>query len=72
MPRDDHSGYCCRFTFADIIAETATRAIIDWCTALAILKGLMADGSTHFRIESLRLVANGLCLPIPFNLPHTP
>lgn len=60
MLRDDHSSYSWLFAFADTLAENAERAVIDWCAALGVPRGLMFDGPTHFRNKTLRLVCKGL------------
>lgn len=72
MLRDDHSSYCWLFAFADMVAGNAARAIIDWCAALGVPNGLMSDGPTHFKNETVRLVAKGLRVPHHFTLPYTP
>lgn len=72
MLRDDHSNYCWFFPFPDTSAENAARAIIDWCAAFGVPHGLMSDGPTHFRNETLRLVAKGLRVPHHFTLPYAP
>lgn len=72
MLRDDHSSYCWLFAFADTMAENATRAVIDWCAALGVPHGLIADGLAHFQNETLPLVCKGLRVPHQFTLPYTP
>lgn len=72
MLRDDHSEYCWFFAFPDTSAENATRAIIDWSAAFGVPNGLMSDGPTHFKNETVRRVAKGLKVPHHFTLPYTP
>lgn len=56
MLRDYHSNYVWMFTFAGNMTENAAHTIIDWCSAFGIPIGLMSDGPTHFRNETIRLV----------------
>lgn len=72
MLRDDHSNYCWLFSFPDTLAENAARAIIDWSAAFGVPRGLMSDGPTHFKNETLRRVSKGLRVPHHFTLPYTP
>ena len=72
MLRDDHSDYKWFFPFSDTLAENAAIAIIDWCAAFGVPNGLMSDGPTHFRNETVRLVCKGLKVPHHFTLPNTP
>lgn len=72
MMRDDHSNYCWLFAFPDTSAENAARAIIDWSAAFNVPKGLMSDGPTHFKNETIRLVCKGLRVPHHFTLPYSP
>lgn len=52
-------------------AENAANSIIDWCAEFGSQKGLMSDGPTNFRNESLRLVSKGLNVPHHFTLAYT-
>eukprot|EP00171_Calliarthron_tuberculosum_P003723 IDg3723t1 len=70
--RDDHSHYCWLFPFADTKAEIAAHALVDWCAAFGVPKGLMSDGPTHFKNETLRLVTKTLRTPHHFTLPYCP
>lgn len=72
MLRDDHSSYCWFFAFRDTLAENAARAVVDWCAAFGVPAGLMSDGPTHFKNETLRLVCKGLRVLHQFTLPYTP
>jgi transposase InsO family protein len=72
MLRDDHSSYAWFFPFAETSAENAAIALIDWCAAFGVPQGLMSDGPTHFRNETLRLLAKGLKTPHHFTLPYSP
>ena len=72
MLRDDHSDYKWFFAFSDTSAENAAHAIIDWCAAFGVPKGLMSDGPTHFKNETVRAVTRGLKVPHHFTLPYTP
>ena len=72
MLRDDHSGYQWFFPFATTAAENAANEIIDWCAAFGVPQGLMSDGPTHFRNETMLLIAKGLRVPHHFTLPYTP
>lgn len=72
MLRDDHSDYKWLFSFPNTAAENATRAIIDWAGAFGVRKSLMSDGPTHFKNETIRMVAKGLKVPHHFTLPYCP
>ena len=72
MLRDDHSDYKWFFAFGDTSAENASRAIIDCCAAFGVPKGLMSDGPTHFKNETVHKVSKGLKVPHHFTLPYTP
>lgn len=61
--RDDHLGYCWLFAFPGTVAETATKANIDWSVAFGVPRALRSDAPTHFRNESVRLVSKGLRVP---------
>lgn len=67
---DDHSSHCCFFLFSDASAENATRAIIDGCSAFGVASGLISDGATHFKNDTLRLVAKGLQVSYHFMLAY--
>jgi len=70
--RDDHSDYKWFFVFHDTLAENAAHALIDWAAAFNVPNGLMSDGPTHFKNETVRLVSRGLKTPHHFTLPYTP
>lgn len=70
--RDDATDYKWMFAFPDTSAENAATAIIDWSAAFGVPKGLMSDGPTHFRNETLRLIAKGLKTTHHFTLPYSP
>lgn len=72
MLRDDHSDYKWFFNFPNTDAENAAHAIIDWCAAFGVPNGMMSDGPTHFKNETLRSVSKGLKVPHHFTLPYTP
>lgn len=72
MLRDDHSSYYWFFAFADTSAENAARAIIDSSTAFGVPNDLVSDGPTHFKNETVRLVAEGLRVPHRHTLPYSP
>ena len=72
MLRDDLSNYKWIFALPDTAAENAATAIIDWCAAFSVPQELMSDGPTHFKNETLRIVAKGLKFPHNFTLPYTP
>lgn len=61
--RDDHSGYCLLFPFADTNAKNAAHAIIDWCAAPGVPSELISDGPAHFRNENVHLVTKALQPP---------
>ena len=72
MLRDDHSDYKWFFCCPRMDAENAAHAIIDWCAANGVPGGLMSDGPTHFKNETVRLVSKGLKTPHHFTLPYCP
>lgn len=72
MVRKDHSSYAWFFAFSYTSAENAARAIIDWPAAFGVPNGLMLDAPTHFKNETLRLVAKGLKKPHRLTFPYYP
>lgn len=72
MLRDDPSSYCWLFAFPDTLVENAAHEIIDWLTAFGSAKGLMSDGPSHLKNETLRLVVKGLRVPRHFLVPFKP
>lgn len=72
MLRDDHSGYSWLYPAENTSADTAANAIIDWSAAFGIPEGLMSDGPSHFKNETLQLLAKGLSTPHSFTLPYCP
>lgn len=58
--------------FSDTIADSPTRAIIDWCAALGVPRSHMSDGPTHFKNETIQIVAKGLPVPHHFTLACMP
>ena len=71
MLRDDHSDYKWFFAFPDTSAENAATSIIDWSAAFGVPEGLMSDGPTHFKNETIRLITRGLKVPHHFTLPYS-
>lgn len=57
--------------FQDTSAKNAARVITDWVAALGAPNGLMSDGPTHFKNNTVRLVAKGLKVPHHFTLPYS-
>lgn len=53
MLRDDHSSYCWVFSFTDTSAANTAIALIDWCSLFGVPSAFMADGSRHFKNETL-------------------
>lgn len=72
MFRDDHSDYKWFFAASDTTIETVAEAIIDWCAAFIVPRGLMADRQTHFGNETIRLILEGLKVSQHFTLSHCP
>lgn len=72
MLRDDHSGYTWFYPTDTTSAETAAHALLDWCAAFGAPKQLMSDGPSHFKNDTLRLLAKGLRSPHHFTLPYCP
>lgn len=52
--------------------ENATVNIIEWCASFSVPNGLMSDGPTHFRNDTVRLVSKGLKVSHHFTLPYFP
>lgn len=69
MMRDDHSGYVWLFPSTYISAEHAAQSIIDWSAAFGVPGSLMSYDPTHFKNQTLHLVAKGLKVPYHFSLP---
>lgn len=63
---DDHSDYKWFFPIADTLAEHAANTIIDWCAAFAVPLGLMGDGPTHSKNETVHLLTKGVKVPHHF------
>lgn len=72
MLRDDHSDFKWLFPFAGTAAENAAIALTDWCASFGIPQGLMSDGPTHFKNETIRRLTKALKVPHHFTLPYTP
>lgn len=72
MLKKDHSGYCWFFPHGDTCAMNASDAITDRCAAFAVPNGLMSDGPTHFKNETVCLLTKGLKVPHYFTLQYTP
>lgn len=70
--RDDFSGYAWFFPFDAANAENSANAILEWSAAFTVPAGLMSDGGSHFKNETVRLVTRGLRVPHHFTLPYTP
>lgn len=60
MLRDDHSDYKWFFAYADTTVENVALAIIYWLTAFSVPNGLISNGTTHFKNETVRLVCREL------------
>ena len=72
MVCDDHNGYGSFYTASTTDSETAQNALLDWSAAFGSPLGLMYDGPTHFKNETLRLLTKGLRSPHHFTLPYSP
>lgn len=72
MLKDDHSGYCWQYPTITTDAESAADALLDWSAAFGAPKGLMSDGPSHFRSETIRRLTKGLRAPHHFTLPYCP
>lgn len=72
MLRDDHSGYSWFYPSETTSAETAAHALLDWCAAFGAPNQLMSDGPSHFKNDTLRILAKGLRSPHHFTLPYCP
>lgn len=72
MLRDDNSNYCWLFAFQDNATENAARAIIDWCAAFGVPRGLMSDDPTYFKNETSHLVGKGVRVSHHSTLLYTP
>ena len=72
MIRDDHSGYTWFYPSPTTSAEQASHALIDWCAAFGAPVSFMSDGPTHFRNESIRLLAKGLRTRHHFTMAYCP
>lgn len=72
MMRDDHYDYKCHFAFPGTSAKNVAMRIIDRAAAFGVSIGLLFDGSTHFRNETVYLVAKGLKVHHRFALHYSP
>lgn len=72
MIRDDHSGYAWFYPTVNQEAEQAAVALIDWSAAFGSPLMLMSDGPSHFRNETMRLLAKGMQCRHHFTLPYCP
>lgn len=52
--------------------ETAANSLLDWSAAFGVPLQLMADGPTHFKKETIRLLTKGLSTPHHFTIPYCP
>ena len=72
MVRDDFSGYSWLVPFANADSENAADGLLEWSSTFTIPKGLMTDGGSHFRNETVRRLTRDLRVPHHFTLPYTP
>ena len=72
MMRDDFSSYSWFLPFGNANSENAADALLEWATTFTIPNGLMSDGGTHFRNETVRMLTKSLPVPHHFTLPYTP
>lgn len=72
LVRDDNSGYGWFYPSSSKSAGKAYNARLDWCASFGVPNSLMSDGPTHFRNETIPLVANILCTPHQFTLSYCP
>lgn len=72
MLRDDHSSYCWLYPTNTTDASTVEDALLDWSAAFGAPNGLMSDGPTHFKNETIRLLTEGLRTPHHFTQPYCP
>lgn len=70
--RDYHSAYTWLFAFDGAAGLYAAQAVIDWCAAFGVPKGLMYDGPTHFKNVTIEAVTKGLKVQHHFTLPYFP
>lgn len=70
--RDDHSGYSWFYFSAATIAETAASTFVDWSVAFGVPTGIMSDGPTHSKNETISLLTFGLWTPHHLTLPYCP
>lgn len=60
MISDDHSGYSWLYPTPDTSADQAAHALLDWCSAFGAPLSFMSESPTHFKNETLALLAKGL------------
>ena len=72
MLRDDHSDYKWLFAYPSTAAANAAASLVDWCAAFGVPKAFMSDGPTHFKNDTLRLLAKSLKVKHHFTLPYSP
>lgn len=72
MVKDDHSGYCWLYPAITTDAVTVTEALLDKSVAFVALSGLISDGPTHFKNETVRLVTKELRTAHHFTQPYRP
>ena len=72
MIRDDLSGYCWFYPTPSNSAEQVSHALLDWCADFGASKMFMSDSPTHFKNETLRLLAKGLNTRHHFTFPYAP
>eukprot|EP00171_Calliarthron_tuberculosum_P022172 IDg22172t1 len=70
--RDDFLSFVWLFPFAEANAENSAEAILEWCSTFNKPKGLMSDGGSHFKNETLRLLCKAMHTPHHFTMPNTP
>lgn len=72
MLRDAQSDYKWVLCFPNTDVENAAHAIIDCCAANGVSGGVMSDGATHFKNETIGLVSKGLKTPHHLTHPYCP
>lgn len=60
LMRDDFSSYCWFLPFSNANSENAADALLEWATTFNTPKGLISDGGTHFKNETVRILTKSI------------
>lgn len=70
--RNDRSDNTWLFANPSSDAVNAAASLVSWCTVFGPSKSFMSDEPTHFKNETIRLLAKSLSIKHHFTRPYSP